>query len=302
MIAQEVEKVCSDCVITDANGVKTLNTDPMFFHMINSIQELSAKNTAIEARIAALERKMSSFKLKHSSGNGTSFHSPAANPSADITLKVPSTTGSAGQVLKVASANHSSTNAELEWGSSAVTGTSGTDNFTVADGNLVIGTSGHGIDFSATADESGSAASMDSELLDDYEEGEWTPDLTFSTSSTGISYSYRGGRYIKVGNLVHCSAYIYLSSRGSGSGYAEISLPITPLNAAPGVTHAQGGFCTESGAWANSFTSVFLRVRGDAARSYVQCNTSDTNHHAYADRDDYTDTTKMVMTFIYRST
>jgi hypothetical protein len=58
---------------------------------------------------------MSNVKLKHSSGNGTKLHAPAANPSADITLKVPSTTGSAGQVLAVASANHSSTNAELEW-------------------------------------------------------------------------------------------------------------------------------------------------------------------------------------------
>ena len=54
-------------------------------------------------------------KLKHASGNGTVIGAPAANPSADITLKAPSTTGSAGQVLAVASANHSSTNAELEW-------------------------------------------------------------------------------------------------------------------------------------------------------------------------------------------
>jgi len=59
---------------------------------------------------------MSSVKLKHSSGNGTIINGPVANPSADITLKVPSTTGTAGQVLKVASANHSATNAELEWG------------------------------------------------------------------------------------------------------------------------------------------------------------------------------------------
>ena len=58
---------------------------------------------------------MGSIKLKHTSGNGTIIHSPAANPSSDVTLKLPSTTGSAGQVLKVASANHSSTNAELEF-------------------------------------------------------------------------------------------------------------------------------------------------------------------------------------------
>ena len=58
---------------------------------------------------------MASIKLKHTSGNGTILNSPAANPSSDITLKLPSTTGSSGQVLSVASANHSSTNAELEF-------------------------------------------------------------------------------------------------------------------------------------------------------------------------------------------
>ena len=63
---------------------------------------------------------MASIKLKHSGGNGTILNSPAANPSSDVTLKLPSTTGSAGQVLKVASANHSSTNAELEFATGAV--------------------------------------------------------------------------------------------------------------------------------------------------------------------------------------
>jgi len=58
---------------------------------------------------------MASIKLKHASGNSTILNSPAANPSSDVTLKLPSTSGTAGQVLKVASANHSSTNAELEF-------------------------------------------------------------------------------------------------------------------------------------------------------------------------------------------
>ena len=58
---------------------------------------------------------MSQIKLLHSGGNGAILSSPASNPSSDVTLKLPSTTGSAGQVLKVASANHSSTNAELEF-------------------------------------------------------------------------------------------------------------------------------------------------------------------------------------------
>ena len=65
---------------------------------------------------------MASIKLKHASGNSTILNSPASNPSADVTLKLPSTTGSAGQVLQVASANHSATNAELEFAAAAAGG------------------------------------------------------------------------------------------------------------------------------------------------------------------------------------
>ena len=65
---------------------------------------------------------MASIKLKHSSGNSTILNSPAANPTNDVTLKLPSTTGSAGQVLQVASANHSATNAELEFAAAAAGG------------------------------------------------------------------------------------------------------------------------------------------------------------------------------------
>jgi hypothetical protein len=59
---------------------------------------------------------MSSINLKHSGGNGVAIAAPSSNPASNRTLVLPSTTGSAGQVLKVASANHSSTNAELEFG------------------------------------------------------------------------------------------------------------------------------------------------------------------------------------------
>ena len=48
-------------------------------------------------------------------------------------------------------------------------------NVHVKDGDLKIGTAGHGIDFSATSDATG----KDNELLDDYEEGNFTPILNF---------------------------------------------------------------------------------------------------------------------------
>jgi len=71
-------------------------------------------------------------------------------------------------------------------------------NVDIKTGNLVIGTSGKGIDFSATANTTATGASMTSELLDDYEEGTWTPTLSVGTITGSAS-----GTYTKIGNTVH---------------------------------------------------------------------------------------------------
>jgi hypothetical protein len=66
---------------------------------------------------------------------------------------------------------------------------------TVNTGNLVIGTAGKGIDFSAD----GQAAGMTSELLDDYEEGTWTPSFFNLTVVGTATYT---GKYTKIGRQV----------------------------------------------------------------------------------------------------
>ena len=72
--------------------------------------------------------------------------------------------------------------------------------------------SGYGIDFSATADGSGT---MSSELLDDYEEGSFTP--TYNYSGRSFSYYLQSGSYVKIGKTVHFILAIGTSST-SGSG------------------------------------------------------------------------------------
>ena len=102
-------------------------------------------------------------------------------------------------------------------------------NFTVNSGNLVIGTSGKGIDFSATAN---SSATMTSELLADYEEGTWTPTVTFGGSSTGITYLDQSGGYIKIGSQVTIWLFVRLSNKGSSTGDSKIGgLPYTNSSA-----------------------------------------------------------------------
>lgn len=73
---------------------------------------------------------------------------------------------------------------------------------TIVDGNLVIGTAGKGIDFSADP----SAAGMTSELLDDYEEGTWTP--VDASGTLGAPLAFAAGNYSKIGRMVFASFMI----------------------------------------------------------------------------------------------
>ena len=97
----------------------------------------------------------------------------------------------------------------------------------ITDGDLVIGTSGHGIDFSATADGTGS---NQAEILDDYEEGYWSPTVT----SSNASFSTETGRYTKIGNQVTLWCKISGGSGYSGSSALTIGgIPFannTPFN------------------------------------------------------------------------
>ena len=104
-------------------------------------------------------------------------------------------------------------------------GTNG--NVTIQDGNLVVGTAGHGIDFAAQTATSASGASTTSELLDHYEEGTFTIGMTGATTSRTNAQAI----YTKVGNVVTFSYYTLSSSVSSTSGYAVITgLPFTAKN------------------------------------------------------------------------
>jgi hypothetical protein len=71
--------------------------------------------------------------------------------------------------------------------------------------------------------------------LDDYEEGTWTPSVTFGGASSGITYAAtRYGRYTKIGDLVTVWGRIELTSNGSSGGHLMIAgLPFDPVATAP---------------------------------------------------------------------
>ena len=81
-------------------------------------------------------------------------------------------------------------------------------NVEINDGDLKIGTAGHGIEFNSGGDSS---------LLDDYEEGTYNPSITgSSTAASGVNFSSRHGEYTKIGNIIHVSIHINMTSYTSG--------------------------------------------------------------------------------------
>ena len=100
-------------------------------------------------------------------------------------------------------------------------------------GNLVIGTSGKGIDFSAQTQ---STSTTDEELLDHYEKGKWTPDVRKNNVSNATP-TITHGRYVRIGKLVWLSMYVRWnsgSSTQSSGGWQILGVPFALQDDDPG--------------------------------------------------------------------
>jgi hypothetical protein len=75
-----------------------------------------------------------------------------------------------------------------------------------------------GITFPATQ-----VAASNGNTLDDYEEGAFTPTLSFGGNSVGITYTSQKGQYIKIGRNVFINFYMFLANKGSSTGAAGIT-------------------------------------------------------------------------------
>jgi hypothetical protein len=124
-------------------------------------------------------------------------------------------------------------------GTNSVTETDG-NNFKVLHGNVVISTSGNGIDFSATA------GTGTSELLADYEEGTWTPTITAAIGSY-TTVTDQAGTYTKIGRQVTLKWYFVVTNKGTGLGSVNISNLPFASNASAGNFYAGSGYDTSQG-------------------------------------------------------
>lgn len=136
-------------------------------------------------------------------------------------------------------------------------------------GNLVVGTSGKGIDFSATP------GTGTSELLADYEEGTWTPSLGGNTT-----YTLRVGTYTKIGRVVTLQFLIIVNVLGTGS--------TTQINGGPftGASDlGSGAFVTFFSNLASSVVSItpYYDVTSIKIRSNLAAAVSNSSNAIFGD-------------------
>lgn len=138
-------------------------------------------------------------------------------------------------------------------------------NLSISDGNLVVA-SGHGIDFSATGTGSGTDTS---ELLDDYEEGTWTPNVGGNTT-----YTSQSGSYTKIGRSVTARFQFTINVLGTGSNQRIENLPFAvagsnvgecagPVSYFANLHTARGSLTCYAGSGTNRV--YFNSITGDAA-------------------------------------
>jgi hypothetical protein len=134
-------------------------------------------------------------------------------------------------------------------------GTTGDATFS---GNLVIGTSGNGIDFSATA------GTGTSELLDDYEEGTFS----LASDSAEVVLAANTGYYTKIGRVVTCTGAVTVSSIGTPVGNVGFDgLPFATAN----VTDIGAAISLYTYGWKTSMTThVMASLSGNSSSWFVQ--------------------------------
>ena len=92
-------------------------------------------------------------------------------------------------------------------------------------GGATPSTSGSGITFPATQ-----VASSNANTLDDYEEGTWTPSLSYVTPGTAsFTYSTQSGAYVKVGNIVTIRFMVRLTAFSKGTASGEMLITGLPF-------------------------------------------------------------------------
>jgi hypothetical protein len=187
------------------------------FSAVDTSTLTSAADTAAEGPVFYLSRNSASPAA--ADNLGTNYFSGKNSSAATVNYAFvraiigDATAGSVDGILSLGTAVNNAETVNLYLGANAAG--------TFAAG--VIGVPNGKLSFPAVQ-----SASSDANTLDDYEEGSWTPSMTFNAATTGITYGAQYGSYVKTGQDVISSGRVTLTSNGSEVGVARVaSMPFT---------------------------------------------------------------------------
>jgi hypothetical protein len=142
------------------------------------------------------------------------------------------------------------------------------------------------------------AASSGANVLDDYEEGTWTPVIGGDGGTSGQSYTTQVGTYTKIGRLVYIQCYAALSAKGTITGNVELQgLPFTSSSSTNTNNVFQVGFWQGLGT-AYVYISVLNTVNSTVG-SFKVSTAATANHSSVMTTTDITDTTLFIISGAY---
>ena len=142
---------------------------------------------------------------------------------------------------------------------------------------IVMG-AGKGISFGNNANASG----MTSEVLDDYEEGTWTPVISHNDGSGVVPMTVVQANYVKIGKLVHLRCYLTnINPNGNagttGAYYGIRGMPFTVAGYGSWqMVYASNGV-TSYGGYTSAASMYFLKASGSSPMGQAHVNGTTVN-------------------------
>jgi hypothetical protein len=124
-------------------------------------------------------------------------------------------------------------------------------------------------------------------LLDDYEEGTWTPEIRAATTDPTVTYATRLGAYVIIGNTVYISFYIYCSAGNVTGGSGNIQIGNLPVAIRPnggyssfGLPFIPAGYVFTGGASQNDGSNNTMRWQANSTpASKINLYSSNSTSH-----------------------
>ena len=119
-------------------------------------------------------------------------------------------------------------------------------------------------------------ANTASNVLDDYEEGTFTPVISFGGGTTGIQYDTQLGFYTKIGRKVMIQINVALTNKGSSTGNAVVAgFPFTSASTSVGVGAVSGYKVANTGHMSmrlndNNTTGTFQQLNSSGVLATLQ--------------------------------